>query len=146
MKLVQGEDLKVILLKCAEDDEVYQQKYGLGNLIQIFLKLCDGISYAHSKGVLHRDLKPENIMVGTFGEVLVMDWGVAKILGQKDSVFDEEASDPVEGLKHTLTMEGIVLGTPSYMSPEQAWGNISELDERSDVFSLGSDPVSDSYV
>jgi serine/threonine protein kinase/formylglycine-generating enzyme required for sulfatase activity len=138
MKLVQGEDLKVILSKCAENDEAYQQKYGLGNLIQIFLKLCDGISYAHSKGVLHRDLKPENIMVGPFGEVLVMDWGVAKILGQKDSVFDEDASDPVEGLKHTLTMEGIVLGTPSYMSPEQAWGKISELDERSDVFSLGA--------
>jgi len=138
MKLVQGEDLKVILSKCAEGDETYLKKFSLGNLIQIFLKLCDGISYANSKGVLHRDLKPENIMVGNFGEVLVMDWGVAKILGQKDPAFEGDASEPIDGLKHTRTMEGIVLGTPAYMSSEQASGYVSELDERSDVFSLGA--------
>ena len=139
MKLVQGEDLETILAKCEDDRDTYPEKFSLGNLIQLFMKLCDGISYAHSKGVIHRDLKPENIMIGNFGEVLVMDWGIAKIIGQQDTALEEKRSpNPNESDKHTQTMEGIVLGTPAYMSPEQAWGNVSELGERSDIFSLGA--------
>ena len=137
MKLVRGENLESIIDKIAGGNQTYAQKYSLGVLLQIFMKVCDAIAYAHSKGVLHRDLKPENIMIGDFGEVLVMDWGLAKVLGREDihapeaRVLDTDKANPLH------TMEGQVMGTPSYMSPEQAQGKISELDERSDIFSLG---------
>jgi len=136
MKLVRGENLESIIEKIAGGDAGYAQKYSLGVLLQLFMKVCDAIAYAHSKGVLHRDLKPENIMVGDFGEVLVMDWGLAKVMGREDmhAPADASAADQASALR---TMEGQVMGTPSYMSPEQAQGKISELDERSDIFSLG---------
>lgn len=137
MKLVRGENLESIIDKIAGGDETYAQKYSLGVLLQIFMKVCDAIAYAHSKGVLHRDLKPENIMIGDFGEVLVMDWGLAKVLGREDiHAADARPLDP-DTTSALHTMEGQVMGTPSYMSPEQAQGKISELDERSDIFSLG---------
>lgn len=150
MKLVQGENLDHIISKIAEGDQGYQKKYSLGTLIQIFMKVCDGLGYAHSKGVLHRDLKPENVMIGDFGEVLLMDWGIAKILGQEDESATESSipmgkppektdeTDKINKIDAELhTVEGSVMGTPSYLPPEQAKGTISELDERSDVFSLG---------
>lgn len=150
MKLVQGEDLDHIISKIAKGDQEYQKKYTLGSLIQIFMKVCDGLGYAHSKGVLHRDLKPENIMVGDFGEVLLMDWGIAKILGQADEPVTDspipmdkpadetDKTDRIDKIGADFhTIEGSVMGTPSYLPPEQAKGAISELDERSDVFSLG---------
>jgi serine/threonine protein kinase len=137
MKLVKGENLEQVIAKIANGDEAYQEIYSLGNLIQLFMKVCDGISFAHSRGVLHRDLKPENIMVGDFGEVLVMDWGIAKVLGQQDIVSDDSSDRLDEQADHIQTLEGRIMGTPSFMPPEQAWGNISELDERSDVFALG---------
>ena len=109
-------------------------------LLHIVLRVCDAIAFAHSRGVIHRDLKPRNIMIGRYGEVLVMDWGLAKILKQ--------APDPVEGerqilslrsidngLDSTQTLTGSAVGTPAYMSPEQARG--SNVDRRSDVYSLG---------
>jgi len=147
MKLVQGENLDHIISKIAKGDQEYKRKYSLGTLIQIFMKVCDGLGYAHSKGVLHRDLKPENVMIGDFGEVLLMDWGIAKILGQEDAPATEspipldkppdktDKTDKADADFHTV--EGSIMGTPSYLPPEQAKGAISELDERSDVFSLG---------
>jgi len=110
-------------------------------LIQIMLKVCDAVSYAHSKGVLHRDLKPDNIMVGKFGQVYLMDWGIALV---KESVrpttvdmafpkFRKRKSYSILEEKH-----GNVIGTPCYMAPEQASGDLDAIDERSDVFSLGA--------
>jgi len=138
MKLVGGEDLESVLEKCARGDDAYLAKFGLGALLQLFMKACDGISYAHSKGVLHRDLKPENIMIGGFGEVLVMDWGIAKILGQEEVLSDRDAIEMDKIDQHTATAEGRVMGTLAYMPPEQASGYISELGKRSDVFALGA--------
>ena len=105
--------------------------------LRVFQKICEAVAFAHSEGVIHRDLKPENIMVGAFGEVLVMDWGLAKVLrepeseARPDSVFQATKETPSTG-------HGTILGTPSYMAPEQASGEIEKLNERTDVYSLGA--------
>jgi eukaryotic-like serine/threonine-protein kinase len=122
----------------------------LSERLRLFLRVCDAVSFAHSRGILHRDLKPSNVMIGAFGEVLVMDWGLAKILGPKanaaaDSARDETQAGHAAGLApgkattqaNAVTGVGIVMGTPGYMSPEQASGKSSSLDVRSDIFSLG---------
>lgn len=118
-----------------------------GRLVAIFLQVAQAVGYAHSKGVIHRDLKPANIMVGQFGEVQVMDWGLAKVLHapplsgqpkvqippQQSIIETGRSSDP-----GTETQAGSVLGTPAYMSPEQAGGEVERVDERADVFGLGA--------
>lgn len=143
MKRVRGETLLRIIEKLRKKDPVYLVKYPLDVLIEIILKVCDGVAFAHEKGVLHRDLKPENIMVGEFGEVLTMDWGLAKVMGR------EQATEKIENLEVALktirntkgkskTLEGTIAGTPEYMSPEQAKGHIDQLTYRSDIYSLGA--------
>ena len=110
------------------------------NLIDYFHKSCLAIAYAHSKGVIHRDLKPENIMIGKYGEVLVVDWGIAKVLDK------EERFEEPEDLIHTdrnaqgrfVTLYGQVAGTPAYMAPEQARGEVEKLDVRTDIYALGA--------
>lgn len=140
MKLVKGRTLSAMLTARRTPRE--QRRRYLG----IFEQLCQTVAYAHSRGVVHRDLKPANVMVGAFGEVQLMDWGFAKVLGRRveepageptDSVF--EAVDTVRsGSEGSQSIAGSVMGTPAYMPPEQAMGRIDALDERADVFALGS--------
>ena len=104
-------------------------------MLGILLQASNALSYAHAHGVIHRDIKPENIMVGLFGEVLLMDWGVAKVWGMADDPVDG-AAHVQEELEERLTSPGQRPGTPLYMSPEQVRGS-KTIDERSDIFSMG---------
>ncbi|MCK4665738.1 protein kinase [Candidatus Dependentiae bacterium] len=109
-------------------------------LLENYISLCNAIAYAHSRGVIHRDIKPQNIMIGEFGETVVLDWGLAKLKGREDKVAGKLKAE-LEGLKDIggfKTIEGRALGTPSYMPPEQAEGKLKEIDERSDIYSLGA--------
>ena len=107
-------------------------------LLPYFVDLCQGVAYAHSRGVVHRDLKPQNVMIGEFGETVIVDWGLAKIItevrndepGEPPTSFDSEYANQ--------TIEGEIIGTPAFMSPEQAAGLTDQIDERSDVYALGS--------
>ena len=198
MKMVKGRSLADILKALSEGEpgavkgRVTQGQSGLlrrsprpadehsqGKLLNIFVNVCNALAYAHSRGVVHRDLKPANVMVGDFGEVYVMDWGLAKVLNRGMAAtatgpvmaipvarlatpepFDFRApapiATPVTPAETTvaatgsgkivtsrdsdadLTQDGAVLGTPMYMPPEQAAGKIDEIDERSDVYSMGA--------
>jgi len=107
-------------------------------LLQNFIGVCNAVAYAHSRGVIHRDLKGQNVVLGDFGEVIVLDWGLAKLIDRADT----QADAPPVHLKrddgHAATMQGQALGTPAYMSPEQAEGRTDRVDNRSDVYGLGA--------
>jgi eukaryotic-like serine/threonine-protein kinase len=105
----------------------------LGERLRIFERICEAVAFAHDAGVIHRDLKPDNVMIGAFGEVMVMDWGVAKQLG--DAAVASTASGPAGG---SVTEAGTVVGTPGFMAPEQARGDADRVDVRADVYSLGA--------
>ena len=135
MKLVKGRTLQAVLNLIRDGDAAALKEYPRATLLTIFRKVCDAMMFAHSKGILHRDLKPENIMVGEYGEVLVMDWGLAKVLGEREE--QGSVSRVNDTGDYGMTMEGEVMGTPQYMSPEQATGMVAELDQRSDIYSLG---------
>jgi tetratricopeptide (TPR) repeat protein len=129
MKLVQGRTLAELL------DERGTPAQDQPRFLQIFEQICQTIAYTHSKGVIHRDLKPSNVMVGTFGEVQVMDWGLAKALNGATAEPNPGDVAPAIGAG---TAAGAVLGTYAYMPPEQARGEIALVDRRSDVFGLGA--------
>lgn len=135
MKFVQGERL----------DAHLKRLEALSDRLRVFQRICEAVAFAHARGILHRDLKPENIMVGPFGEVLVMDWGVAKILRDAPAANDQQPPQDM-GLQPSTaphaaplkTAHGTILGTPGYMAPEQARGEVYSLDERADIYSLGA--------
>ena len=137
MKKVQGRPLYKLItekeLSTRSDRDIF-------NLVQIMLKVCDAVSFAHSKGVLHRDLKPDNIMIGKFGQVYLMDWGIAFVKQNGTSAPWMDIPEIKKRKSYSVREEqkGNVLGTPCYMSPEQASGDPDAIDERSDIFSLGA--------
>jgi serine/threonine protein kinase len=135
MKLIKGRTLQAVLNAIREGDAGAMREYSRAMLLTIFRKVCDALAFAHSKRILHRDLKPENIMVGEYGEVLVMDWGLAKVLGEREG--NASAVRAQDTGDYGMTLEGEVMGTPQYMSPEQAQGMVADLDVRSDLYSLG---------
>jgi len=141
MKKVEGEDLKEILDKLLSNRSFYEKSYSLHVLLEIFLSVCNGVAFAHSKGIVHRDLKPANIMIGEFGEVLILDWGLVKEMG-RDEAERSDGGRVQLGMDElgsgTQTLDGAISGTPNYMAPEQAEGRIDEIGFQSDVYSLGS--------
>jgi tetratricopeptide (TPR) repeat protein len=140
MRLVRGRTFAAIL------KEEAGQRERLPYLLSIFEKICQAVAYAHSKRAIHRDLKPSNVMVGKFGEVQVMDWGLAKMLGQDDAATESEEKPEAAGTRIVtesdtpvdLSRMGSGFGTPAYMPVEQALGEWDAVDERADVFALGS--------
>jgi serine/threonine protein kinase len=136
MKFVRGVTLAEVIggLKLGTGETA--RLYPLTALLTIFQKVCDAVAFAHSRGVWHRDLKPENIMIGDFGEVLVMDWGLAKEAGFVPGEPTTGEAAPVE-VAPGRTMDGAIIGTPAYMAPEQARGELSEVDRRADIYALG---------
>ena len=125
--------------KAGESSVAYSQNLEFRGLINHFIDVCHAIEYAHSRSVLHRDLKPANIMLGNYGETLVVDWGLAKASGTTEPTADGELPlNPASGSHSAATQAGSLIGTPSFMSPEQAEGRIEQLGPASDVYSLGA--------
>jgi serine/threonine protein kinase len=135
MKKIEGENLFRILSRIARKDEPTVREFTLDRLLGILIQAGNALSYAHAHGVIHRDIKPENIMIGMYGEVMLMDWGVAKVWGRPNEGGDDLEFTRDE-LVERLTGTGQRPGTPLYMSPEQVLEH-RQIDERTDIFSMG---------
>ncbi|MEE2786365.1 MAG: SUMF1/EgtB/PvdO family nonheme iron enzyme [Myxococcota bacterium] len=142
MKCVRGMSLQDILagLFSPKPDGALKGKYTQFRLLQTFVDVCNAVEYAHDRQVIHRDIKPDNIMVGSFGEVLLMDWGVARLAYENSK--PQRANNPAPIITDISNLErtqdGIIVGTPGYMAPEQARGEIANIDERTDIWALGA--------
>lgn len=142
MKEVQGDNLRALIaeLHRARTEAGFQPTaagWTLRRLIDAFRTVCEAVAYAHQKGVIHRDLKPENVMVGDFGQVHVVDWGLALVLAHRDEDLTQPQRKTTVGGRHR-TRFGVAVGTPAYMPPEQARGDRDKLGPWSDVWSLGA--------
>jgi serine/threonine-protein kinase len=144
MRFVRGDSLKEAVDRFHADAALRSDPDGrsleLRKLLRRFTDICNAIEYAHSRGVLHRDFKPVNVIVGKHGETLVVDWGLAKAVGRAEPEVDsgERTLIPSSASGSVETLPGSALGTPAYMSPEQAAGDLDRLSARSDVYSLGA--------
>jgi eukaryotic-like serine/threonine-protein kinase len=147
MRFIRGDSLKAAIKKFHESAAAHplpstsiRHSLEFRQLLARFVAVCHAIDYAHSRGVIHRDIKPENIMLGPYGETLVVDWGLAKALSRPDPPDDTQPKPlrPLSGNDTSATMVGAVMGTPSFMSPEQAAGEVETLGPATDIFSLGS--------
>lgn len=145
MKRIEGETLRSVIKNLADRKPEYLRRFSLRRRLEIFIAICQGVAFSHRKGILHCDLKPSNIMIGDYGEVLIMDWGLARYRQEKDQ--------SINGKKMSLDIDGDfpypepdpekkankeINGTPAYMPPEQAAGRNDYLDERADIYSLGA--------
>ena len=141
MRFIKGDSLKEAIEQFHADislkNDPGRRSFELRKLLRRFLDVCNAIDYAHSRGVIHRDIKPANIILGKHGETLVVDWGLAKAVGRADPSVGEQTIAPSSS-GSSETMPGSALGTPAYMSPEQACGDLDRLGPRSDVYSLGA--------
>ncbi len=144
MKMIHGDSLGTVVKRLKEQNEDYQALWTNDHILLTFLKILDGMSFAHTRGVVHRDIKPDNIMVEHHGEVLVVDWGIAKVLELEQEISEDAQSlaDIVNSLRDenamSATQTGAAMGTPYYMPPEQALGKKNEIDARSDIYALGA--------
>ncbi|MFN0248314.1 MAG: serine/threonine-protein kinase [Kofleriaceae bacterium] len=131
MKQLAGATLSTVIGKLADGDPATAKAFPRTRLLRAFAEVCLAIEFAHHRNVIHRDLKPANVMLGDYGEVYVLDWGIARVLGERTAPSEEEAHDAAPG----MTAAGAVLGTPGYMAPEQIRGG--SVDGRADVYALG---------
>ncbi|MFO0629596.1 MAG: serine/threonine-protein kinase [Polyangiales bacterium] len=138
MKYIQGETLERVIEQLAAGDPSYHARYPFARRMEVFTAVLRAVQYAHAQGYVHRDLKPANIMVGAYGEVVVMDWGLARRLRDAPESLAAGPSPSVPpGSPRARTLDGSLLGTPAYMSPEQSRGELHLVDEVSDVYALG---------
>ncbi len=137
MKRVRGVTLGDIVAKLKAGDPEFAERYSRRRLLTAFTSVCLAIDFAHARGVIHRDVKPGNVMLGSYGEVHVLDWGLAKLRGSEDVARPAEPIDDVTP-SYDQTQHGQLLGTPGYIAPEQVQGELDKVDARTDVYSLGA--------
>ena len=148
MKLVKGDTLENLIVKIKQKDKKTVEEFPLTKLLQIYLKVCEAVAFAASRGVVHRDLKPENIMIGEYGEVFIMDWGIAKVSNEDKKTYENETAikdvdsliDSIrkdDKLNTSTTMQGQILGTPGFMAPEQVLSSGGQIGPHTDVYALG---------
>src|SRR2546429_2969983 len=144
MRFIEGESLQEALQRFHGADQPGrdpgERTLALRQLLARFVTVCNTLAYAHSRGIVHRDLKPANVMLGKYGETLVVDWGVARPIDRTDAdrAGGEATLVPASGSDGAATETGQAVGTPAYMSPEQAAGAWDELAPAADIFSLGA--------
>ena len=135
MKRVRGQSLSEVIRELRAADPSAIRRWTPRRLVAVFSRVCEAVSYIHSRGVIHRDLKPSNVMLGHFGETYVLDWGIAKVTS---IMGDDAARAVIDATDANTTGKGSVMGSPGYMAPEQLRGEVGVVDARSDIYSLGS--------
>ena len=143
MKLINGKTLQDVIELLKTDNSQYRKKYKVDYLLNVIIKVCDAIAFAHSRGIIHLDLKPDNILLGRHSEVLLLDWGLARPVKaplSEDELIINEDDDEFADLNELsdMTLNGITKGTPRYMAPEQAAAQNDARNERTDIYCLGS--------